>query len=48
MKGGLRYFAQGCPWRRSRMRTVDGPNNKYPTVKTSGLRGVYNEFHAHF
>jgi hypothetical protein len=27
---------------------VEGPYNKDPTVKTSGLRGVYNKFHAHF
>jgi hypothetical protein len=27
---------------------VDDPYNKDPTVKTSGSRGVYNKFHAHF
>jgi hypothetical protein len=27
---------------------VDGPYNKDLTIKTSGLRGVYNKFHAHF
>jgi hypothetical protein len=27
---------------------VDSPYNKDPTVKTSGLRGVYNKFRAHF
>jgi hypothetical protein len=27
---------------------VDGPYNKDSTVKTSGSRGVYNKFHAHF
>jgi hypothetical protein len=27
---------------------VDGPYNKDSTVKTSGSRGVYGRFHAHF
>jgi hypothetical protein len=27
---------------------VDDPYNKDSTVKTSGSRGVYNKFHAHF
>jgi hypothetical protein len=27
---------------------IDGPYNKVSTVKTSGSREVYNEFHAHF
>jgi hypothetical protein len=27
---------------------VDGPYNKDSTVKTSGSRGVYDKFHAHF
>jgi hypothetical protein len=27
---------------------VDGPYNKDSTVKTSGSRGVYGKFHAHF
>jgi hypothetical protein len=27
---------------------VNGPYNKYPTVKPSGSRGAYNKFHAHF
>jgi hypothetical protein len=27
---------------------VDGPYNKNSTVKTSGSRGVYDKFHAHF
>jgi hypothetical protein len=27
---------------------VDGPYNKDPTVKTTGSRGVYGKFHAHF
>jgi hypothetical protein len=31
-----------------RTTSVDGPYNKDPTVKTSGSRGVYNKFHAHF
>jgi hypothetical protein len=28
--------------------TVDGPYNTESTVKTSGSRGVYDKFHAHF
>jgi hypothetical protein len=31
-----------------RMTGVDSPYNNDPTVKTSGLRGVYNKFHTHF
>jgi hypothetical protein len=27
---------------------VEGPYNKDSTVKTSGWRGVYGKFHAHF
>jgi hypothetical protein len=27
---------------------VDDPYNKISTLKTSGSRGVYNKFHAHF
>jgi hypothetical protein len=27
---------------------VDGPYNKDSIVKTSGSRGVYDKFHAHF
>jgi hypothetical protein len=27
---------------------VDGPYNKILTVKTSGSRGVYDKFHAHY
>jgi hypothetical protein len=27
---------------------VDGPYNKDSTVKSSGSRGVYDKFHAHF
>jgi hypothetical protein len=34
--------------RRRRGVLVDGPYNKVSTVKTSGSRGVYNKFHAHF
>jgi hypothetical protein len=28
--------------------SVDGPYNKDSPVKTSGSRGVYSKFHAHF
>jgi hypothetical protein len=28
--------------------SVDSPQNKVSTVKTSGSRGVYNKFLAHF
>jgi hypothetical protein len=32
----------------TKFKVVDGPYNKDSTVKTSGSRGVYNKFHAHF
>jgi hypothetical protein len=40
-------LAQGPP-QDSGCTTVDGPYNKDSTVKTSGSRGVYGKFHAHF